>query len=407
MPKTKKFHDPTQQAEGKASRWKNEPVHERHPNLLVHTKRPFNAEPSNLALQKMYTPKGQHYRRTHAPIPLIDSTKYRVSIHLENGPKNASVEMKAFSLNDLHKKSQKEVSMTMMCTGNRRGEFNKYGLTMGLPWHNGSISTAKWKGCALKDVLNDAGIFYNDMLNKGYKFVTFWGTEDYHISIPLRKAMDINGDCILASHMNGHPIPRDHGAPLRGIIPGFVGARSVKWVDRIVVMKQPVEGMHQTGIAYKQLPPNYKKLSKALRPLIAECPPIDVIPVTSAITAPDHESKVVRGQTCTVKGYAYSGGGRAIVRVDVSLDNGKTWDQATLKRANKKQFCRSSKAWAWSQWEYPAKIPHGVKELRICAKAIDDQYNQQPHSVEPIWNIRGILNTSWPGITVKTFGSRL
>ena len=46
MSKSKKaFHDPTQQAEGKAARWVNEPLHERHPSLLVHTKRPFNAEP--------------------------------------------------------------------------------------------------------------------------------------------------------------------------------------------------------------------------------------------------------------------------------------------------------------------------------------------------------------------------
>ena len=179
----------------------------------------------------------------------------------------------------------------------------------------------------MKDILNDAGIFYNDMIEQGFEWLTFWGLEDYHISIPLQKAMDIKGDCIIAHSMNNEPIPRDHGAPIRyifvyilensiityklciirGIIPGFVGARSVKWVDRIVLMKNEVFGMHQTGIAYKQLPPNYKKLSKALKPMIEEAPPIDIIPVTSAVTAPDHKSVVLRGQSNTIRGYAYSG----------------------------------------------------------------------------------------------------
>jgi len=406
MSKTKKkFHDPTQQAEGKAARWINEPIHERHPSLIVHTKRPFNAEPSNLALQEMYTPKGQHYRRTHAPVPLVDNEKYRLSLQIEQDDK-VRMEIKSISLADIKRTIQKQISVTMMCTGNRRGEYNAYGSTMGLPWHNGSISTAKWKGAALKQVLNDAGIYYADMVKRGYAFLTFWGMEDYHISIPLEKAMNVNGDCILAHAMNDEPIPRDHGAPLRGIIPGYVGARSVKWIDKIIIMKQPVEGMHQTGIAYKQLPPNYKKLSKALKPMIAEAPPIDIIPVTSAVTGPDHQSSVIRGQMHTVKGYAYSGGGRAVFRVDVSTDNGKTWNQAKLKRADA-QGIRCNKAWAWSQWSYDFKVPHNVKELNICCKAIDDQYNQQPHNVEPIWNMRGILNTSWGKVTVKTHGSML
>ena len=58
---------------------------------------------------------------------------------------------------------------------------------------------------------------------------------------------------LLATTMNGGAIPRDHGYPLRAIVPGFVGARSVKWLDRGGVVENQVEGMHQTGIAYKQI----------------------------------------------------------------------------------------------------------------------------------------------------------
>mmetsp|Transcript_2114 Transcript_2114/g.4090 ORF Transcript_2114/g.4090 Transcript_2114/m.4090 type:complete len:406 (-) Transcript_2114:770-1987(-) len=405
MAAKKTFHDPTQQAEGRAARWKNEPLSERHPSLRVHTKRPFNAEPSNFALQAMYTPKGQHYRRTHAPVPLVDEDLYRLSVCVE------SKLAKQFSMQDLKSKVAKEIAVTLMCTGNRRGEYNQYGSTAGLPWKNGSISTAKWKGCSLRKVLNDAGIFYEQAKRNGYRFVTFWGLEDYHISIPLKKAMDEDGDCLLCYGMNNEAIPRDHGAPLRCIIPGFVGARSVKWLDKIVLSASEVVGLHQTGIAYKQLGPNYKDLGKIPKSVIAELPPIDIIPVTSAVTAPDDESTLIRGQMFEVKGYAYSGGGRAISRVDVSIDNGKTWDQARLTRAvngdDQVQNIRTYKAWAWCQWRYTVKIPHGVNEVCICCKAVDDQYNQQPHEVEPIWNVRGVLNTSWGRVVVKTNGARL
>merc|ERR1719409_2576617 len=108
---------------------------------------------------------------------------------------------------------------------------------MGLPWKNGSISTARWSGCYLAQVLKAIGIDENAE-DKGYMFLTMYGIEDYHVSVPMHKIWQRNGDCMLAWKMNGDTIPRDHGYPLRVIIPGYVGARSVKWIDRIVVTKE-------------------------------------------------------------------------------------------------------------------------------------------------------------------------
>lgn len=391
----KKFHDPTQQAEGKAARWKNEPIGERHPDLTMHTLRPFNAEPSNVALQEMITPKGQHYRRTHAPVPVCDDT-YRVSISVEGQA------AKLFSVPQLKTYPSKELAMTMMCTGNRRGEFNPDGQTAGLPWKNGSISTAHWSGCMLRDLLAEVGVSNIDKAEAaGLNFVTLWGLEKYHVSIPLRKALDNKGDCLLAYDMNGETLPRDHGYPLRAIVPGFVGARSVKWLDRVIVSKEEVKGMHQTGIAYKQMGPNYKSVEDVTAEMVAEYPPIDHIPVTSAVTHPEPGCKVIGGQTIELKGYAYSGAGRAIFRVDISVDNGKTWSQAELTRVSSKQGIRSSRAWAWVQWRAMAKIPTDCGEnIKIVCKAVDDQFNQQPHESTSIWNVRGILNTSWGNVNV-------
>merc|ERR1712224_600497 len=148
----------------------------------------------------MITPKGLHYRRQHTPVPVVDPGTYRVNIGFEDGT------MKQFSLDELKKRKSDDIVVTFMCTGNRRSEFNTAndGETMGLPWKNGSISTAKWTGCSLAEVLEAAGID-SSALDKGYNFLTMYGLEDYHVSVPLAKIFQRNGDCMLAWNMNDAP----------------------------------------------------------------------------------------------------------------------------------------------------------------------------------------------------------
>jgi sulfite oxidase len=312
--------------------------------------------------------------------------------------------MEKFSLSDLQKNyKEKALTVTMMCTGNRRSEFNteKDGETMGLKWRNGSISTARWTGCSLTEVLRSCGIT-SDLEDEGYKFVTLTGAEAYHISVPLRKALQKDGDCSLVWKMNGEQLPRDHGYPLRAIIPGYVGARSVKWIEKIVVTKEECDGTHQKGIAYKQLGPNQKKLSSVPKEYIESLPPIDHVPITSAITLPEPGAIVRPGQILNLAGYAYAGAGLAVIRVDVSVDGGETWGQAEMQRADPMQSIRSGRAWAWVQWKFITKVPDNApSDFKVVCKAIDDQYNQQPHDPSPIWNIRGILNTSWGQVMLK------
>merc|ERR1719502_1489547 len=316
----------------------------------------------------MITAKGLHYRRQHTPVPVVDENAYRVNISMEDQ------QPKQFSMAELKKYEEQELVVTFMCTGNRRSEFNtpEDGETMGLPWKNGSISTARWSGCSLAEVLKTAGI-EPSIQDDGYHFLTFYGLEDYHVSIPISKAFQRNGDCLLAWNMNGEPLPRDHGFPLRVIIPGYVGARSVKWISKIIVSKKECDGMHQTGIAYKQLGPNHKKLSAVTKQYIESLPPIDHVPITSAITSPDPGTCVCAGSDLQLSGYAYSGAGLAVIRVDVSVDNGKTWGQATIERASDSQGVRSNTAWAWVQWKFSTKVPDNVNgDLKVVCKAVDD-----------------------------------
>ena len=113
----------------------------------------------------------------------------------------------------------------------------------------------------------------------------------------------------------------------------------------------------------------------------------------------------------TLKGYAWSGGGRGIVRVDVSADDGKTWHTAELSEETVKQQKAAgyNRSWGWALWEasipLPADAEHArpgvpVKTHLIC-KAIDSAYNVQPDTVAPIWNLRGVLSTAWHRVPLE------
>lgn len=133
---------------------------------------------------------------------------------------------------------------------------------------------------------------------------------------------------------------------------------------------------------------------------VEKIPSLQEQPVQSAITLPQQRGnapiQVTAGEPLTVQGYSYSGGGRGIVRVDVSIDGGKTWRDATLTAGAEQPLDR---AWAWTFWECDFGIPDGEeavgRQLEIICKATDASYNVQPDSVEGIWNLRGINNNAW------------
>lgn len=83
--------------------------------------------------------------------------------------------------------------------------------------------------------------------------------ERYGASVPIQKALSDDGDCILAYEMNGQPIPRDHGFPVRAVIPGHVAARSVKWLDKVVVSDEESDS-HWQQRDYKGFCPGARQI---------------------------------------------------------------------------------------------------------------------------------------------------
>jgi sulfite oxidase len=283
------------------------------------------------------TPNELWYCRHHHPVPHIDPETFRLGLLREtsrptkgkDGEPAESTDATyvahrsggGLSLSELKRDYPKHtITATMQCGGNRRAALNAHGKTQGLAWDVGAISTATWGGARLRDVLADQyGIrTLEDAARMGVKHVHFLPFDPpYDASIPIEKALDARMDVILAYEMNGVDIPAEHGYPVRVVVPGGIGARNVKWCQTIRVASEESDSVWQRNVQYKGFSPNVKKFDASVD--VKGALSVQEMPVQSAVTScaaevePDDDEMEVQG-------YAWSGGGRNIVRVDVTSD---------------------------------------------------------------------------------------
>lgn len=237
--------------------------------------------------------------------------------------------VKQITLDELKSKfKMHEVIATIQCGGNRRAEMSAISGTAGTPWSVTALSNARWEGALLSDVLRYYGVRnatirkpeneYDDLEcsqddydKAGMAHVQFMGVDDMNASIPMSKAMKRDGDVLLAYRMNGDDIPVEHGHPVRAIVPGHAGVRSVKHVKQVQVRPDEAEGTWQRGMAYKGFNPS-RTTTSGLD--VSKILSLQEQPVNSAVTVPPPNHTVEAGSVLTVSGYAYSGGGRGIFK---------------------------------------------------------------------------------------------
>ena len=353
----------------------------RDSSLVVLTDRPCNAEAPSSGLTSFITNTALFYVRHHFWVPPVDKESYQMTIDIGDGS-----DERTYTIDDLRTKfPQYTITATLQCSGNRRAHMNEGSGrdTSGLKWGAGAISNAEWRGPLLRDVLKDAGLDV-DQPPEDIRHVEFCGEDTYSTSVPLDKAIDPRQDVLLACEMNREIISPDHGYPVRVLVPGSTAARSVKWVNRITLLEDESQSQWQQR-DYKGFGPNQTRDTVDWD----SAPCIQDTPVQSAITAIRPDREVSDSDSVVVEGYAFSGGGRRIVRVDVSTDNGQTWSQATIEPGNPK----GKKSWSWSLWTY--KCPRPPNGNYVVVKAVDEAYNSQPDSHGPIWNFRGVLANAW------------
>lgn len=386
------------------SDYSNEPP--RHPSLQINSKEPFNAEPPRVALVSSYvTPVELFYKRNHGPIPVVDAIeRYSVSVvGLVENPK------KLF-MKDIRMLPKYTVTAILQCAGNRRTAMSHTRKVKGVGWDISAVGNAVWGGAKLADVLELVGVpKLTHTTHSGGKHVEFVSVDKckeenggpYKASIPLIQATDPKADVLLAYEMNGVVLNRDHGYPLRVVVPGVIGARSVKWLDSISVTADECQGFFMQR-DYKMFPPSvdWDNINWSTRR-----PQMD-FPVQSAICSLRDVDTVKPGKV-KISGYALSGGGRGIERVDVSIDGGKTWLEANKYQRPGVQYIADdpeNDKWAWVLFEITVDINQNTE---IVAKAVDSAANVQPANVEEIWNLRGILNTSWHRVKVRVGHSNM
>jgi sulfite oxidase len=351
-------------------------------DMIVHEADPYNAEPAPSALaDRMITPLDSFYGRNHGPIPVIDPRTWRLRI---GGLAEHHLDL---SLSDLRGQfASRTLTATLQCAGNRRaGLIEVRDIPGEAPWGPGATSTAQWTGVSLADVLRAAGP-RAEAAHVAFSAPDFSQIADppqpYGGSVTLAKALA--GEVLLAWTMNGQPLPPVHGAPVRVIVPGYIGARSVKWVERITLQDHPSDNYFQ-ATAYRLLPAEADPATAGPGCGLS----LAAVAVNAAILRPGDETVLTAGPA-NVTGYAFAGDDRGIARVDVSADGGQTWRQADLGH--------DAGPWAWRQWHTTIDIPAGKTE--IIARAWDTSAAAQPESPAPLWNPKGYVNNSWARLHV-------
>lgn len=180
--------------------------------------------------------------------------------------------------------------------------------------------------------------------------------------------------------MNGTPLPHSHGAPIRIIVPGVLGARSVKWLDTITVSTEESPNHYQKR-DYKILPPTVTD-AKAAEAHWSKTPAMTDMPINSVIGIPSSDSTVTLDAKgfIEVKGYALPQGmSGPITKVEISVDEGKTWESASLIGTPGK--------FTWALWTAKVKMSPGEGRVLLC-RARDKGGNVQRQA--PKWNLRGV-----------------
>ncbi len=284
------------------------------------------------------------------------------------------------------------VAATLQCAGNRRDELIQVKDIPGeAPWAGNAISHGVWTGVRLADVLAKAG-----MDQSRAKFVEFIGHDhadkkDHPLfggSVPLSKALA--PETLLAYELDGQSLPTVHGFPVRAIVPGYLGARSVKWLKEINVLDHPSANLFQAE-EYHLYPASASKHDHDVKKAL----PLGELPVTSYICRV-HRGRPGGNDPMVVEGYAYVGGGKEIHRVEITEDEGEHWTQAELlpiPASGLQAGDEEAGLWTWRFWR--AELPAAeLAPVQLIVRAWDTAANTQPARAEDVWNFKGYGNNA-------------
>ncbi|KAI0852442.1 nitrate reductase [NADPH] [Daldinia vernicosa] len=384
---------------------------------------PFNVEAplSELFNEGFITTKDLHYVRNHGAVPRVEDSEMMDWEFTIEGMVEAPIRMSLAQL--IRKYEQVTYPVTLVCAGNRRKEQNIVRKTKGFSWGAAGLSTALWTGVVIGDLLKAA------RPKRGAKYVCFEGADKlpngyYGTCVKMNWAMDPNRGIMVAHKMNGEPLPPDHGKPLRVIVPGQIGGRSVKWLKRIIVTAAPSDNwyhIYDNRVLPTMITPEMSAdMPDAWRD---ERYAIYDLNTNSATCYPEHEEKLsLTGnvQSYRVRGYAYAGGGKRVTRVEITLDKGKSWmlanisypeDEYRLAPEGEELFGgRLDMSWreacfCWCFWYLDIPVSQLQTADDILVRAMDESMMVQPRDM--YWSVLGMMNNPWFRVVIHKEGHSL
>jgi DMSO/TMAO reductase YedYZ molybdopterin-dependent catalytic subunit len=271
------------------------------------------------------------------------------------------------SFDDLRRRPAVTLANTLECAGNGRAFLDP--PAPGEPWLLGAVGTAEWTGTPLAGLLEEAGVSPAavEVLFRGADSGTPGGF-DQAIAFERSLPLPVPPDTVVAYAMNGQPLPPEHGAPFRLVVPGWYGVASVKWLVEIRAIAARFRGFYQVD--------RY----------VIDGVPLDEMAPRAVIAAPADGATIAPG-AAVIRGYAWSGL-TTIERVEVSVDGGATWSEATLGPVRDR---------AWRTWELAWEPRAG--RATLLARATDGRGERQP--LEQVWNTLGYRNNAAQPLTVE------
>lgn len=333
-----------------------------------------------ITADRLMTPVDQFFTRSHAPPAAVDPGTWRLEVQ---GLVDHSA---SWSLDDLAARfPRRELEATLVCAGLRRAELLTVAPLPGeLPWGPDPASTGRWSGVRLADVLQAAGVSGRaghveflglDQVARDGREFGFGG------SIDMQKAL--SDEVLLATHLNGRPLPPAHGFPLRAVVPGWIGARSVKWLGRITVLEGPSENYFQTR-AYRI----QRDVNRANPGDVTAGTAMGAVPLNAVILEP-RPGAFVQAGAVRVRGWAIGSECRPLTAIEASADGLSDWVRAEIVAAGG--------AWTWTFWEAVVSLAPGTHELIARAS---DATGSMPPTVHDTWNVKGYGNNAWYRVTI-------
>ena len=315
-------------------------------------------------LESLVTPAHQFFVRNNSRSLDLDASEWRLQV-----TGDAVGEPLELSYEQIRELPVRQFTAYLECAGNHRAMFDVVNgrKASGTQWMTGAIGNGEWAGTPLRGVLELAGV------GDGAVTVQLIGLDlesperGFRYVLPIAKAM--HPDTLLAHTLNGEPLPRDHGFPLRALVPGWVGAASVKWLGRIEVARRPIFGRTNTT-SYVLIGDRFPANAPA------QGEPVHAQVIKSALALP-WPARLAAGRT-RLRGFGQSPTG-PITRVQWSADSGVNWSEAEL--------VDPQPDYSWTRFEFFWDATPG--EHSIMTRATDAAGNIQPDDVP--FNAKGYL----------------